>query len=169
MGPGELYEKRMIVQAIHDAIKEQWPYLKIVDKIRNQETLDDLRSLHGINFPVATDTIEVYYVLKPKKELGFPQEVDFWVATIHVIGEQIKLSIIRNKYCYENVLSSPLSLDELYTILATHLEDVRALLPLEWHSPQYPGEPSELELAADKQRAAASLKPTTLRIREWGN
>jgi hypothetical protein len=126
--------------------------------------------MHGINLPGATDTIEIYYVLKPNKRgsFGFAQDVDFWIATIHVIGEQIKLSIIRNKYCYENVLSDPSSLDELYTILATHIQDVRNLIPVEWHSPQYPDEPTELELAAEKQRVA-SILPTKLAMREWGN
>lgn len=160
-------EKFMIGQVLRDAIQEKWPFLKLECKFQSEAANELLQ--HNLKVvETVTDTLDIYWPLNAKRRMPGKGDEKLWVASIFITDDMLRLSIIRKKFVYENTLAAPDSLDEFYTILATHINDVRDVIPKEWHVPQYPDEPTEMELNAKKCRAAMALH-TKLRVRQWGH
>jgi hypothetical protein len=176
----------MIIHSIAKAIQEQWPDLRVTlssephtDPHVTQYNADTGYNTQpkstATNHPVSRRSIRRINLYYPIRHTGvsrdmpdsFREETRLWIATVLIYGEMIKLSVIRGEYCYKNVLSDPSSLDRLYTILATHIRDIRPLMPRKRRVLQSPNEPSELELEARVLSVAARL-PTNLPLRQWG-
>lgn len=148
-----------IVEAITAAIREQWPYLTVECTQPPSPTPATDRHKIQIHYP-------------------FPaQNANIWVGDIEICGESIKLNILPSmsgqpQYTYQNVLSDPASLDELYTILDTHIQDVKEIIPETRHEFPKTNEPTDLELKARKTRKAITLPhrlPSQVEVRKWGD
>lgn len=77
---------------------------------------------------------------------------------------------MKDKWCYENTLSDPESLNAFYTILDTYINDVAKIIPESHRIPQATNEPTLNELNAKRMRKAYNLPhllPTKLQIRKW--
>ena len=104
-----------IGRMLNDAIHERWSFLTLKGKFPS-EAAEDLLINHNLNVGTVTDTIEIYWPLNIINKMPNKQEAELWVATVCITDEMLRLSVLRNKWCYENTLSDPNSLDMFYTI-----------------------------------------------------
>tara|TARA_R110000868_G_scaffold14070_6_gene65621 strand:- start:333 stop:806 length:474 start_codon:yes stop_codon:yes gene_type:complete len=156
----------MIAQMLRNAINEKWPFLTLKCKFSSEAAKELM--MYGVDAGKVTDTIEMHWPLNIINEMP-NKEANLWIATVCITDEMIRLSLIKSKeWCYENTLSDPNSLDALYTILSTHINDVYEIIPKSHQIPQAADEPTLLELDAKKMRKAHNLTAyTELRILKW--
>lgn len=161
----------MIAQMLRNAINEKWPFLTLKCKFSSEAAKELM--MYGVDAGKVTDTIEIWWPLNVINKMPNKQEANLWIATVCVTDEMIRLSLIKSKeWCYENTLSDPNSLDALYTILSTHINDVYEIIPKSHQIPQAADEPTLLELDAKKMWKAYKTHHdltayTELRILKW--
>lgn len=131
-----------VTDAITEACRDSWPHLAVTIQ----------------RGTIANDFIDKIVLNRP-----FPaQNAKIWIGDIVIHDDEISLQLVKisnDGPIYKNVLSDPASLDEIFTILTTHVQDVEGIIPVssQWGVAG--------ELLAKKARMVASLS-TRLQIKK---